>query len=145
MQFRSVNSSHDIFPSDSEMADRCRAFDWSRTALGPVERWSQSLCTVVATMLSSRHPMFLWWGPELTQIYNDGYKPSFGTSGRDVAALGARGREHWDEIWPIIGPQIEDVLQRGEATWHEDQLGSDRAERETGRRLLDLWIQPRSR
>jgi len=66
--------------------------------------------------------MFVWWGPDLIQIYNDGYRPSFGTSGRDIAALGARGREHWTEIWPIIGPQIEGVLERGEATWHEDQL-----------------------
>ncbi len=104
------------------MSHRCRNFDWASTPLGPVDGWSQSLRTVVTTMLSSCHPMFLWWGPELIQIYNDGYRPSFGDSGRDVAALGARGREHWAEIWPIIGPQIEGVLQRGEATWHEDQL-----------------------
>lgn len=104
------------------MAARCRAFDWSKTPLGPVDSWSQSLRTIVSTMLASRHPMFLWWGPELTQIYNDGYKPSFGTSGRDITALGARGHEHWEEIWPIIGPQIEGVLTKGEATWHEDQL-----------------------
>jgi signal transduction histidine kinase len=104
------------------MARRCRAFDWSSTSLGPVETWPQSLRTTVGTMLSSKHPMFVWWGPDLIQIYNDGYRPSFGTTGRDIAALGARGREHWAEIWPIIGPQIEGVLKRGEATWHEDQL-----------------------
>ena len=117
-----MSPSHDCFPGDSEMAARCRAFDWATTPLGPVESWSRSLRTIVSTMLASRHPMFLWWGPELTQIYNDGYKPSFGISGRDVAALGARGREHWAEIWPIIGPQIEEVLAHGAATWHEDQL-----------------------
>jgi len=66
--------------------------------------------------------MFLWWGPELVQIFNDGYLPSFGGGGRDIAALGARGREHWAEIWDIIGPQIEGVMTRGEATWHEDHL-----------------------
>ena len=66
--------------------------------------------------------MFLWWGPELVQIFNDGYLPSFGGGGRDVAALGARGREHWAEIWDVIGPQIEGVMTRGEATWHEDHL-----------------------
>lgn len=111
-----------IFPGSSEMAARCRAFDWASTPLGPVSAWPQSLRTIVAAMLESRHPMFLWWGPELTQIFNDGYKPSFGTSGRDVAALGARGREHWAEIWEIIGPQIEQVMTTGEATWHVDQL-----------------------
>jgi signal transduction histidine kinase len=111
-----------LFTGDSEMSHRCRKFDWAATPLGPVDEWSQSLRTIVTTMLSSRHPMFLWWGPELIQIYNDGYRPSFGDRGRDIAALGARGREHWAEIWPIIGPQIEGVLERGEATWHEDQL-----------------------
>lgn len=111
-----------LFAGPGEMCARCQAFDWSTTPLGPVAGWSQSLRTTVSIMLASRHPMFLWWGPELVQIYNDGYRPSFGTSGRDVAALGARGRDHWLEIWPLIGPQIEAVMTRGEATWHEDQL-----------------------
>jgi len=111
-----------LFSGHGEMAARCRVFDWASTPLGPVSTWSHSLRTIVSIMLESRHPMFLWWGPELTQIFNDGYKPSFGTSGRDVAALGARGREHWAEIWEIIGPQIEQVMTTGVATWHEDQL-----------------------
>src|SRR4029078_10078742 len=59
----------------------------------------------------------------------------FGTSGRDVAALGARGREHWDDIWPVIGPQIEEVMTHGNATWHEDQL----IPIERNGRLEDVW------
>lgn len=111
-----------LFSGSGEMAARCRAFDWASTPLGPVSGWSQSLRAIVSTVLESRHPMFLWWGPDLIQIFNDGYRPSFGTSGRDVAALGARGREYWTEIWDIIGPQIAQVLATGEATWHEDHL-----------------------
>ncbi|MBA3655751.1 MAG: PAS domain-containing protein, partial [Gemmatimonadaceae bacterium] len=111
-----------LFAGPGEMRSRCLAFDWSSTPLGPVSRWSQSLRTTVSIMLGSRHPMFLWWGPELIQIFNDGYLPSFGTTGRDKLALGARGREHWVEIWPIIGPQIDAVMTRGEATWHEDHF-----------------------
>lgn len=111
-----------VFPGSSEMVARCRAFDWASTPLGPVSTWSRSLRTIVAIILESRHPMFLFWGPDLIQIFNDGYKPSFGASGRDVTALGAHGREHWAEIWEIIGPQIEQVMTTGEATWHEDQL-----------------------
>ena len=79
--------------------------------------------------------MFLWWGPELVQIFNDGYLPSFGTTGRDRAALGARGRDHWAEIWPIIGPQIEKVMTNAEATWHEDQL----VPIERNGRIDDVW------
>ena len=105
-----------LFAGPGEMRARCRAFDWASTQLGPVSDWSASLRTIVATLLASRHPMFLWWGPELVQIFNDGYLPSFGGGGRDLAALGARGREHWAEIWDVIGPQIEGVmtLRRGD-------------------------------
>ncbi|MEP7001428.1 MAG: PAS domain-containing protein [bacterium] len=123
------------FVGQGEMCRRCRAFDWSATPLGPVSMWSQSLRALVAMMLGSRHPMFLWWGPDLIQIYNDGYLPSFGTTGRDVAALGARGREHWAEIWPIIGPEVEAILDGGEATWHENHL----VPIERNGRVEDVW------
>jgi signal transduction histidine kinase len=110
-----------VFVGDSEMAQRCREFDWSRTSLGPVESWSQSLRTIVSTLLMSRNPMFLWWGPELIQFYNDDYRPSFGGGGRHPSALGAKGKEFWTEIWDAIGPQIDFVMSGGGATWHEDQ------------------------
>src|SRR4249920_541306 len=98
-----------------------RSVDWARTAVGPVERWSQSLKSTIGILLHSRHPMFLWWGPELVQIYNDGYLPSFG-DGKHPAAMGQPGRDCWREIWPIIWPQIDDVMSRGQSSWHEDQL-----------------------
>jgi len=124
-----------VFVGDSEMAQRCREFDWSRTALGPVESWSHSLRTIVGTLLMSRHPMFLWWGPELVQIYNDGYRPSFGGGGRHPRALGAKGKEFWTDIWDTIGPQIEFVMAGGGATWHEDQY----LPIERNGRLEDVW------
>jgi hypothetical protein len=101
------------------MAERCRTVDWSQTSLGPVSGWPRSLQTLVATLLASRHPMFLWWGPDLIQFYNDGYRPSLGASGRHPAALGAKGRECWTDIWNVIGPEIDGVLTTGEATWHQ--------------------------
>jgi PAS domain S-box-containing protein len=110
-----------IFPGSGEMASRCRAFDWASTALGPVSGWSHSLQTTVGIMLASRNPMFLFWGPELVQVYNDAYRPSLGEAGRHPAALGMRGADFWTDIWTTIGPQIEQVMSRGEATWHEDQ------------------------
>jgi len=65
--------------------------------------------------------MFLWWGPELIQFYNDAYLPSFGR-GKHPAAMGQRGADCWQEIWPIIHPQIVDVLEQGKASWNENQL-----------------------
>ena len=103
------------------MARLTRAFDWSATPLGPVHSWSASLRSIVGTLLASRHAMFLWWGPELIQFYNDGYRQSLGPD-RHPSAIGARGRECWAEIWPIIGPEVESVMAGGEATWHQDHL-----------------------
>jgi signal transduction histidine kinase/ActR/RegA family two-component response regulator len=98
-----------------------RSLDWSMTPLGPVESWPSSLKAIVGVMLKSRHPMFLWWGPELVQIYNDAYVPSFG-AGKHPAAMGQRGADCWPEIWPIIYPQIDDVMTRAKASWNEDHL-----------------------
>src|ERR1700742_2928038 len=95
--------SSDIFVGTGEMSALCRAFDWPNTSLGAVETWSHALRTTVAIMLASRQPMFLWWGPELIQIYNDAYRPSFASGGRHPLALGVKGAEFWTEIWDIIG------------------------------------------
>lgn len=101
--------------------ERVRATDWAATPLGPPETWPSSLKTTVGIILHSRHPMFLWWGPELIQIYNDAYLPSFGR-GKHPAAMGQPGRLCWGEIWDIIWPQIDAVMRCGRASWNEDQL-----------------------
>jgi PAS domain S-box-containing protein len=106
-----------------EMADLVRAFDWSRTPVGHVEGWSDTLVTTVNLLLASRHPMFLWWGSDLIQFYNDGYRPSI-RSDKHPSALGQPGLECWPEIWPIIGPQIEAVMHQGHSTWNTNQLVS---------------------
>ena len=103
-----------------EMGALMRAHDWSSTPIGPVESWPQSLRTAVGICLCSRFPILIWWGPELVKLYNDDYAPILGA--KHPAALGRPGREVWPEIWHIIGPMLEGVLQRGEATWSDDQM-----------------------
>ncbi len=112
--------SREIFGS-GEMADLTRAFAWGSTSVGPIESWPETLLIVVNTMLASRHPMFLWWGDDLVQFYNDAYRPSI-RADKHPRALGQHGRDCWQEIWHVIGPQIDAVMERGEASWHENQL-----------------------
>ncbi|MDB6164096.1 MAG: response regulator, partial [Xanthomonadaceae bacterium] len=116
-----VRLSADDSDTSGEMAARTWAFDWASTALGAPGQWPESLKTVVGIVLASNHPMFVWWGPDLIQFYNDAYRRTMGPE-RHPSALGQPGRSCWEEIWPIIGPQIESVMQGGSATWHEDQL-----------------------
>jgi len=98
-----------------------RTYDWSASPLGPPESWPQSLRTAIRILLNTNHPMFIWWGEELIQFYNDAYCKTMGPE-RHPSALGQRGRECWAEIWDVIGPQIEQVMRGGGATWHENQL-----------------------
>lgn len=98
-----------------------RSLDWSKTPLGPVEDWPQSLRTSVSICLTSRYPMLIWWGPELVMLYNDAYRPMLGSI-KHPQAMGQRGSECWPEIWDIIGPMLESVMTTGTATWSANQM-----------------------
>jgi PAS domain S-box-containing protein len=114
-------TSADFLAGGGEMGALTRAYDWSASPLGPPGCWPQSLRTALRILLNTNHPMFIWWGPGLIQFYNDAYRQTMGPE-RHPSALGQGGRECWAEIWPIIGPQIEQVMDGGGATWHENQL-----------------------
>ena len=103
-----------------EMGERIRLFDWSGTALGPIEQWPQSLKTAVSTSLGCAFPIILWWGRELTVLYNDEYRPMFGA--KHPWALGQPGACAWAAIWDVIGPMLSQVMERGEATRSRDLL-----------------------
>jgi PAS domain S-box-containing protein len=114
-------TSADFLAGGGEMGALTRAYDWSASPLGKPDTWPQSLRTALRILLNTNHPMFIWWGPELIQFYNDAYRQTMGPE-RHPSALGQRGRECWAEIWDVIGPQIEQVMSGGGATWHEKQL-----------------------
>jgi len=111
----------DFLNDGGEMGALMRAYDWAGSSLGPPEAWPPSLRLTVRLVLNTRHPMFIWWGPDLIQFYNDAYRETMGPE-RHPSALGQRGRECWEEIWPIIGPQIDYVLAGKGSTWDEDKL-----------------------
>ena len=98
-----------------------RAHDWAATPLGPPSGWPSTLKTTIRLMLSSRHPMFIWWGQDLIQFYNDAYRDTMGPE-RHPSALGQAGRTCWAEAWDVIGPDIENVMAGGDAPWYEDRL-----------------------
>ena len=105
------------FIGEGEMARRMRALDWRRTPLDDPGRWPEGLKATVRILLTSRYAMWMCWGPELTFFCNDAYLPTVGVKQEWV--LGAPAHVVWREIWPEIGPRIETVLRRGEATWDE--------------------------
>jgi PAS domain S-box-containing protein len=111
----------DFLAGGGEMGALMRAYDWASHPIGAPDTWPQSLRTAIRIVLNTNHPMFIWWGPELFQFYNDACARTLDAR-QHPAALGARGREFWHELWHIIGPQIAQVMSGGGATWHENQL-----------------------
>ncbi|MDV3220274.1 ATP-binding protein [Intrasporangium sp.] len=102
-----------------ELGARFAAHDWSLTPLGPISEWQQSLRTAVSICLTSRFPILIWWGPQHTMIYNDGYRPMLGA--KHPKALGSPGHEVWPEIWDVTAPLLDTVMTTGAATWSRDE------------------------
>lgn len=87
-----------LFSGGGEMGALMQALDWSETAVGPAANWPQSLKIAVRIILTSRYPMFVWWGVEdlvnlvnLVNLYNDPYRAFLGT--KHPTALGKSGRQ----------------------------------------------------
>lgn len=97
-----------------------RSIDWSNTPVGPVDSWPQSLRTAVSILMESRFPMYIAWGAEYTQFYNDGYRPILGST-KHPAAMGLRASETFAESWHIIGPMFDGVMA-GTAVGAEDWM-----------------------
>jgi signal transduction histidine kinase len=98
-----------------------RARDWSKTPLGPVKTWPQSLRSVLSMLLPSKAQIILFWGPEFIVFYNDAYRPVFGA--KHPHALGLPGREAWSELWDIMLHELlAGVVRTGEAFWAQDLL-----------------------
>jgi PAS domain S-box-containing protein len=93
--------------------------DFSKTPLGPIAGWPQSLKTSVNLILNSQHPMWIGWGPEATFLYNDAYVQVL-SSAKHPRALGRPTAEVWPEIWDICGPLADKVFQNGEASFVDE-------------------------
>ena len=100
------------------MSDLISSYDWSRTPLGHVAGWPDSLKAAVRILVTSRFPMWMAWGPQLTFLYNDAYA-SVTLGKKHPWALGKPAPEVWHEIWHDIGPRVERVMSTGEASWDE--------------------------
>jgi signal transduction histidine kinase/CheY-like chemotaxis protein/PAS domain-containing protein len=104
-------------PNVSEMELRMRRHPWETTPVGPVASWPFSLRLAVRTLLDCQLPMYLVWGDQFLEFFNDAYVPV--TGDKEEARIGGDARRTWAEIWPTIGPMFERVRQ-GEPVGHRD-------------------------
>jgi len=108
-----------VFARAGAMAPLLRALDWGSTPLGPPSGWPQSLRSAASICLGAKYPIALYWGPELTVIYNEAWSEIPGD--KHPWALGRPAREIWPDIWDIVGPEIDRALA-GEGMWTADRM-----------------------
>lgn len=106
-----------LFAGDGDMAQRMCALDWSSTPLGAVAGWPQSLRTCAQVLLRSRQPMFVWWGPALTHLYNDAHRATLGASHTD--GLGQPAAIAAPVLWALLGTRAGSVLGHSDGAFEE--------------------------
>lgn len=109
-----------LIAGQGEMAARIRAYPWSRTPLGPIEGWSETLLAIVNLMLSSPFPTILAWGPEMVFLYNDAAISTLTT--KHPKALGGFYRDVFHEAWDLVSGDLAACLSRGETAVRDNML-----------------------
>lgn len=99
------------------MRREIEALDWSLTSIGSPDNWPISLKTVTALALDTEFAMMIMWGPDLIQVYNDGYIAILGD--KHPRSIGQAARVCWADIWDQVGPLLLGVYERGEPVYAE--------------------------
>lgn len=120
-------------PSNDDAQTLIARTDWSNTALGAASQWPQSLRTAVDIVIHSPMPMLLLWGPQLTQIYNDGFAMLAGT--KHPHAFGQPAHQMWPELRAFTDPVYSAVLQGQVRTYSERRFTLQRDGQES-----DVWL-----
>ena len=114
-----VSAAARLFAGPGELRARCRELDWAATPLGAVAAWPPRLRAAADHVLAAAFPVVMLWGPDLVQLYNDGYRALMG--GKHPAGLGQPTRECWPEVWHLNAP-IYARVSAGETVVLEDAL-----------------------
>jgi len=118
-----INTSADtpgFLRGPGELAGLIRGFDWSRTQIGPLDRWPQSLKTITGFLLRSPIPIVLLWGTDGVMIYNDAYSVFAGV--RHPQLLGSKVREGWPEVADFNDNIMNVGLAGGTLAYREQEL-----------------------
>jgi hypothetical protein len=105
-----------------EMARLIQQFDWANSQIGPINQWPGSLNTILGLMMHSKLPMFLWWGEDRLQFYNDAILPCLTSQDKHPAALGQPGDVCWGDQWPMLSLHVTQVMAQGKVNTIDPEL-----------------------
>lgn len=114
------------------MGERIRSFDWASHPLGPPATWPDALRMAMSLCLDSSFPTAIYWGPQMHVLYNDAW--SVIPAEKHPWILGQPARIGWSDIWHVVGPQFERVMQGEGQALYEQMLPMVR-----GGRQRETW------
>lgn len=91
------------------------SFDWASTELGPMSLWSLDLRRIVNQLMTDPRPAAMYWGKNLTMMYNEAYMPIAGK--KHPWMMGKTLAEGWSEIYDVFIVNFKGAT--GEATTSE--------------------------
>jgi PAS domain S-box-containing protein len=109
-----------LIAGPSEMAGRIRAHNWSKTPLGSIDVWSETLLATVNLMLHSPFPTILSWGPEMVFLYNDAAISTLTV--KHPNALGGLYRDVFHEAWDLVSADLEACFYQGKTAVRDNMF-----------------------
>ncbi len=121
------------FPDRNKVNEFLLIKNWNETPLGPARDWPQSLQLAIGFCLNSELPIAIWWGKELSSIYNESFRDLFGL--HQWIGLGSSGAELLNRF--SIAQTIQRVFQEGVAIAQTEEFMNDR-----GGKILSFYNSP---
>ncbi|RAL65671.1 hypothetical protein DID88_005342 [Monilinia fructigena] len=98
-----------------------RNFDWSSTPLGPMDSWSPEFRQIVNLVMANPHPVALFWGEELTVLYNEKYSETVAFQ-KHPQLMGTGARGPFSEVWEEVGEIFNSCRRTGQGVAMTDQM-----------------------
>ncbi|KAH7174775.1 uncharacterized protein B0J16DRAFT_404541 [Fusarium flagelliforme] len=89
-----------------------RDIDWSSTPLGHMDTWSPELRQVANLVITNPHPASLFWGNDMTMLYNEQYAIHY-AGNKHPSMLGTGASGPWSEAWDVLGSAFAEVVRTG--------------------------------
>jgi PAS domain S-box-containing protein len=99
---------------DGEIKEFILSKDWSKTPLGALKDWPESLTFAVNLCLNSKFPIAIWWSKYLVSIYNESFRDLFHL--KHAESLGTTGVDLWPGFFQDMGSSLHHVLEEGMPT-----------------------------
>lgn len=105
----------------SEHVKLARSIDWGATSLGAMETWSAELRQIANLVMLNPHPIALFYGTDLTMMYNEGYRDVVAGI-KHPALLGTGFQGPFSELWDDVGPLFAECRRTGKPISMTDQM-----------------------